>query len=104
MAIATLLGIFVGLLLGDLCQIFSPYASAYIMILKITAVPYLIGAIIHGVGQLGIPQAKVILKRGLFFISIAWSINIFIIYVINYLFPVLKPPNSADTSPLKHPN
>jgi Na+/H+-dicarboxylate symporter/ABC-type amino acid transport substrate-binding protein len=87
MAIATVLGILCGLFFGDLCDVFSPYASAYIMILKITAVPYLIGAIIHGVGQLSSYQAKQILKRGVIFISIAWLINILMIYGITYLFP-----------------
>jgi Na+/H+-dicarboxylate symporter/ABC-type amino acid transport substrate-binding protein len=90
MAIATALGILCGLFFGDLCDVFAQYASAYIMLLKITAVPYLIGAIIHGIGQLSIYQAKQILKRGLIFISIAWLINILMIYVINYLFPYPK--------------
>jgi Na+/H+-dicarboxylate symporter/ABC-type amino acid transport substrate-binding protein len=87
MAIATVLGIFCGLFFGDLCDVFAPYSSAYIMLLKVTAVPYLIGAIIHGVGQLSVYQAKQILKRGLIFISIAWLINVLMIYAINYLFP-----------------
>ena len=54
MAIATFLGILTGLFFGNLCEVFAPYASAYIMILKVTAIPYLIAAIIHGVGQLRI--------------------------------------------------
>ena len=87
MALATVLGILCGLFFGDLCDVFSPYANAYIMLLKVTAVPYLIGAIIHGVGQLSVSQAKQILKRGVIFISLAWTINILIIYSINYLFP-----------------
>ncbi len=87
MAIATVLGILCGLFFGDLCNVFSPYASAYVMLLKVTAVPYLIGAIIHGVGQLSSYQAKQILKRGLIFISMAWAINILMIYGITYLFP-----------------
>jgi Na+/H+-dicarboxylate symporter/ABC-type amino acid transport substrate-binding protein len=87
MVIATLLGIFCGLFFGDLCNVFSSSASAYIMLLKITAVPYLIGAIIHGVGQLSSAQAKQILKKGALFISMAWAINILIIYGIDYLFP-----------------
>jgi len=86
MAIATVLGIIVGLFFGDYCQIFSPWASAYIMILKITAVPYLIGAIMHGVGQLGISQGKDILKKGLLFICLAWAINVAVIYLINATF------------------
>lgn len=87
MAIATLLGIFCGLFFGDLCTVFSPYASAYIMLLKVTAVPYLVGAIIHGVGQLSGHQAKQILKKGALFISLAWGINILMIYGIDSLFP-----------------
>jgi Na+/H+-dicarboxylate symporter/ABC-type amino acid transport substrate-binding protein len=90
MAIATVLGILVGLFFGDLCDVFAPYSSAYIMLLKVTAVPYLIGAIIHGVGQLSVYQAKQILKRGLIFISVAWAINILMVYGITYLFPRSK--------------
>ncbi len=87
MAIATVLGILCGLFFGDLCNIFAPYSAAYIMLLKITAVPYLIGAIIHGVGQLSSTQAKQIVKKGMIFITIAWSINILMVYTIRYLFP-----------------
>lgn len=87
MAIATALGVLCGLFFGDLCDVFAPYANAYILLLKVTAVPYLIGAIIHGVGQLSVVQAKQILKRGVIFISLAWSINILMIYWIKYLFP-----------------
>lgn len=87
MAIATVLGILCGLFFGDLCSVFSSWGSAYIMLLKVTAVPYLVGAIIHGVGQLSSTQAKQILKKGIFFIGLAWMINICIIYLINYIFP-----------------
>ncbi|MBS0605323.1 MAG: cation:dicarboxylase symporter family transporter [Verrucomicrobia bacterium] len=87
MAIATALGILCGFFFGDLCEVFSNWASAYIMLLKVTAVPYLIAAIIHGVGQLSLSQAKMIMKRGILFIGLAWSINICVIYLINYVFP-----------------
>jgi len=87
MAIATLLGILCGLFLGDLCDVFAPSADAYILLLKVTAVPYLASAIIHGVGQLSSTQARQIIKKGVIFISIAWAINILMIYVIHFLFP-----------------
>jgi Na+/H+-dicarboxylate symporter len=90
MAIATILGIFTGLFLGDICSIFAPYGSAYIMILKATAIPYLIVAIIHGIGQLNSFQAKMILKKGIMFIAVAWMINIAMIYLIYWSFPQAK--------------
>jgi len=87
MAIATVAGILSGLFFGDLCDVFAPYADAYIMILKITALPYLIVAIVYGVGQLTGSQAKQILKKGVIFIALAWSINLIMIYLIRYLLP-----------------
>ncbi len=90
MALATCLGILFGLFFGDLCQVFSPYAAAYIMVLKVTAVPYLIGAIILGVGQLSASQGKMILKKGIFFILLAWTINISMIYATYLIFPQAK--------------
>jgi Na+/H+-dicarboxylate symporter/ABC-type amino acid transport substrate-binding protein len=88
MALATVLGVLCGLFFGDLCDVFAPYAAAYILLLKVTAVPYLIGAIIHGVGQLSSTQAKQIVKKGILFISLAWAINILMSYAIKYLFPL----------------
>ncbi|HEY5234648.1 MAG TPA: cation:dicarboxylase symporter family transporter [Rhabdochlamydiaceae bacterium] len=87
MIIATLLGIFVGLFLGDLCHVFAPWENAYIMILKITTIPYLICAVIHGIGRLATGAAKQILQKGLLFIAGIWVINIGIIYMTVFLFP-----------------
>ncbi len=87
MLIAMVLGIFCGLFFGDRTEILSPYSSAYVMLLKITAIPYLVVAIIYGIGQLDATSAKLILKKGIPFILMAWVINIFIIYMIYTLFP-----------------
>lgn len=103
MAVATLLGVFCGLFFGDLCQGLSPYGTAYIMLLKVTAVPYLICAIIHGVGQLSLNQAKVILKNGVLFISMAWIINILIIYLIKAVFPTPKSTQLGGYIASDHP-
>ncbi len=87
MLIATLLGIFLGLFLGDLCSAFTLWENAYIMILKITAVPYLICAVMHGIGRLSSITAKNILRKGIVFISGMWAVNITMIYITAYLFP-----------------
>lgn len=86
MAIATVLGILVGLFLGDICSIFDPWAKAYVMILKVTILPYLVCAIIHGLGSLSSSQGKQILKKGIFFFLLAWTINLGMIYLINLCF------------------
>lgn len=103
MAIATVLGILCGLFFGDLCAVFSPWASAYIMLLKVTAIPYLIGAIMLGVGKLTHSQAKDILKKGVVFIGIAWVLNIIGIYLIAYSFPQVKGVQHASYISTSHP-
>lgn len=87
MVLATLLGVLCGVFFGEKCSIFAPWGSAYIMILKITTIPYLAFAIIHGVGGLQSSQAVQILKKGLFFIGLFWAINIAMIYLTVFLFP-----------------
>jgi Na+/H+-dicarboxylate symporter len=87
MLIAALCGIFFGLFLGDLCSVFAPWGNAYIMILKVTTIPYLICAVMHGIGKLGYSTARKILQKGLIFISCMWAINIITIYITVYLFP-----------------
>lgn len=98
MAIATLLGILCGLFLGDICSIFAPFGSAYIMLLKATAIPYLIAAIIHGIGQLSSFQAKMILKKGIMFIGLAWAINIAMIYLVYFAYPQAKATQAGYIS------
>ncbi|NGX39664.1 MAG: C4-dicarboxylate transport protein [Chlamydiae bacterium] len=95
MAIATLLGICIGLFFGERCAIFAPWASAYVMILKVTAIPYLIVAIIHGLALLNRAQAMQILKKGSIFIALAILINIMVIYLIYWGFPAAEGPRQT---------
>ncbi len=94
MAFGILLGICVGLFFGERCSALEPYASAYIRILKITAIPYLIVALIHGVGLLTRAQGMQILKKGSFFIGLAFLINITVIYLMNWSYPVAEGPSN----------
>ena len=93
MAIATFLGILCGLFFGDLCSIFAPLGQAYIMLLKATAIPYLIVAIIHGIGQLSSFQAKQILKKGIFFITATPN---------NLCLPYFNKPSKFHLNNLRH--
>ncbi len=85
--VSIFLGVLTGLFLGDLCLVFAPWEKAYIMILKITTVPYLISAVVYGIGRLIPSSAKQIFKKGLLLISSTWMINVGIVYLAIYLFP-----------------
>lgn len=92
MAIAIVLGAVIGLFFGERCAVLGPYASAYIKILKVTAIPYLIVAIIHGIGLLNRAQAMQILKKGSFFIALVLFVNISVIYLIRWVMPTVSGP------------
>lgn len=95
MAIAIALGICVGLFFGERCSVLEPLASAYIKILKITAIPYLTVAIIHGVGLLNRAQAMQILKKGSFFAGLILFINISTLYLIKWVMPTASGPKNT---------
>src|SRR5690349_3863820 len=95
MLFAGILGLLVGVFFGDDCRVLAPWSDAYIMLLKVTAVPYLILAVIQGVGQLHGKQALEIVKKGFFFIAIAWAINLTIIYLIGWTFPPVSAKGNS---------
>jgi Na+/H+-dicarboxylate symporter/ABC-type amino acid transport substrate-binding protein len=99
MFIATFLGIGLGIFLGDLCSIFSPLAKSYVMILKITAVPYLIVAIMRGIGQLLPNQSLSILKKGILVVLSVWLINIMMIFLTASTFPKASGSRISSYNP-----
>lgn len=101
MGIATVCGIFFGLFLGEYCQVFGSWSNAYVMILKVTTIPYLICAVIHGIGRLPVITAKNILQKGLIFIGSTWTINILMIYFAVFLFPQSHGIPSASYSSIQ---
>lgn len=99
MFIATFLGIGFGVILGDYCSAFAPLTKSYVMILKITAVPYLIVAIMRGVGQLLPDQSMSLLKKGISVVFGMWLINILMIFLTSSLFPVAKGSRISSYNP-----
>lgn len=99
MFLATFLGIGLGVLIGDHCNLFAPLTKAYIMILKITAVPYLIVAIMRGVGQLLPDQSLSLLKKGLSVILGMWLINILMVFLTSSVFPTAKGSRVSSYNP-----
>jgi Na+/H+-dicarboxylate symporter/ABC-type amino acid transport substrate-binding protein len=93
MAAAIALGVCIGMFFGERCAALEPFASAYIKILKMTAIPYLVVAIVHGVGMLNRAQGMQILKKGSLFIALILFINISMIYLIKWVMPTASGPS-----------
>jgi len=84
---AILLGIFAGLFFGPLCSFIRPIGDVFIMLLQMTALPYICFSLIHGLGSITPKIAKKLLKEGGAFLAILWSIVFLMIYLLSFLIP-----------------
>ncbi len=84
---AVVLGIFCGIFLGPLCNVFRPVGNIYVMLLQMVALPYICFSLIHGLGSITPESIKKLIARGwIFWISI-WLVTFFIIYFSSLLIP-----------------
>jgi len=83
------LGILTGLFLGELAQPLQVVSNAYIRSMQMTVIPYMAVALVVGLGQLSITQAKILAARGLVLLLIFWGIAFVILFLIPLSFPDL---------------
>jgi Na+/H+-dicarboxylate symporter/ABC-type amino acid transport substrate-binding protein len=82
-----LFGIFCGLFFGEKCAFLTPGGDAYLMLLRMSVVPYIACALIHGIGRLSIDEAKRLLRKGWPFFLLIWVFTLGIIYSLKLLLP-----------------
>ena len=59
------LGILTGVFFGELVQPLEVVSNAYIRLMQMTVIPYMAVALIVGLGQLSLTQAKLLAVKGL---------------------------------------
>ena len=90
--IALILGVAVGLFFGEYCESLSIIGQAFIMLLKMTILPYMSIALIHSLGGLTPGTALTVLKRILSYLVLLWVTTIFVIYSLTLVFPSDSTP------------
>lgn len=83
-------GILAGLFLGELAQPLQVLSDAYIRLMQMTVVPYMAVALIVGLGQLTISQARLLAVRGLLLLLVFWAIAYIVMFVVPLSFPDMK--------------
>ncbi|MBS0615503.1 MAG: cation:dicarboxylase symporter family transporter [Verrucomicrobia bacterium] len=94
--IAAILGIFAGLFLGPICEIFQPVGTGFVMLIQMVVLPYIPTLLIHGLGSLTPEIARKLLKRGWYFLIMLWGLMFGAIYILKILIPTPLPQASAD--------
>ncbi|MFZ4099438.1 MAG: dicarboxylate/amino acid:cation symporter [Chlamydiia bacterium] len=76
---AMVLGIFTGFMFGDACRALAPIGNAFVMLLKMTVLPYMVCSLVHGTGSMPPESARKLLSAGLVVVSGAWIIILCVI-------------------------
>ena len=81
------IGILIGLFLGDRAAALQGFASAFIGIMQMTVLPYLVVALILGLGRLTPAQARLLAGYGALTLLAIWAIALLVIAVMPLSFP-----------------
>jgi len=81
-------GIFTGLFFGEPAAILQPVADAYIRLMQMTVLPYLITSLVVAFGQLDADEAKRLALRGGLLLLIIWAFTALVLVLMPLTFPV----------------
>ncbi|HSQ84176.1 MAG TPA: cation:dicarboxylase symporter family transporter [Desulfobacterales bacterium] len=83
------LGIACGIFLGEYCGFLSIIGDAFIQLLQMTILPYIVASLILGIGGLSYKQAKMLALKGGIIMLLFWAISFTMI--------LLMPPSFEAT-------
>jgi len=92
------LGIACGILFGEYCGFLCIIGDAFIQLLQMTILPYIIVSLILGIGGLSYNQAKMLALRGGIVMILFWVISFIMILLIPLSFPEWETASFFSTS------
>lgn len=99
--VGLLLGVVCGLLFGEYCRPLQPLGDAYVGLLQMTVLPYLVLALISKMGRLDGPRARKLGITALTVLLSFWAIGIALIVAVSAALPPIQgasffsPPDTA---------
>lgn len=85
--LAVALGIFTGVFFGERCRHLEIIGNAFIAIMQISVLPYILVSLIQSIGSLEPKQARSVAKRGIFMILVLWGIVFSLMTLMPLCFP-----------------
>jgi len=92
------LGIACGILFGEYCGFLSIIGDAFIQLLQMTILPYIVASLILGIGGLSYKQAKMLALKGGIVMLLFWAISFTMILLMPLSFPKLETASFFSTS------
>jgi Na+/H+-dicarboxylate symporter len=81
------LGIALGLFFGERTRLLEGLADGYIRLMQMTVLPYLVVALITGLGRLDVVEAKRLARRGGLALLLIWALALLVVGLMPLSFP-----------------
>lgn len=101
--IGVVLGVVCGIFFGDYCASLQIFGDAFIKLLQMTILPYIIVSLILGIGGLTYDQAKLLAVKAGALLLLFWAISFAIVLLIPLSFPEWKSAAFFSTSLVEPP-
>jgi len=96
--IGMVLGILCGILLGEYCAPLQIFGDAFIKLLQMAILPFIVVSLISGIGRLSFDEAKVLgIKAGLWLL-VFWGIAFAVVLIMPLAYPTLESASFFSTS------
>ncbi|MEW6113821.1 MAG: cation:dicarboxylase symporter family transporter, partial [Thermodesulfobacteriota bacterium] len=92
------LGVLFGIFFGELCRPLGFVGKAFIMLLQMGVLPYMVVTLIHGVGSLSPGDARLMAGKGSLMLVLFWIVGLAAIFVFTYAFPVSQSSSFFSVS------
>jgi len=96
-----LLGIFSGIFFGEYCAGLKIFGDAFIKLLQMSILPYIVVSLIVGIGRLSYQEAKVLAIKAGLLLLVFWGIALAVIFIMPLAFPSVENASFFSTSLVK---
>ncbi len=84
------LGLFVGLFFGDKASALAIISKAYIGLIQMSILPYMVASLMLGIGSLSYEKAKNLAITGGIVLVASWLLAFIIVFLMPFAFPSMK--------------
>ena len=88
--IGLIAGVLCGVFFGEPCRYLNFIGAAYVNLLQMSVLPFIVLSLIHGIGSLNAPQARKFASTGGIFLLVFWLIGIAAVLAGELAFPKIE--------------
>lgn len=92
------LGVFCGLFFGEGAALLRPIGSVYVKLMEVAVFPYIISALLHGLGRLTPQTAWRLFRCSWLVYLVLWGCTFAVILLLASAIPPSPPPSAIDAS------